>query len=274
MARIEVTIIDVGHGDCIFIEATKDNGAREFAVIDCPDTINLQPGMLFIKRRIERLFGAEKHWPKPIFEFVLMSHAHADHCDGLPRLISKFGTKLFYHGRVGKSVSAAHVFRSVRHWRRSIGIHQLNSATALPFSTIGNANLNVLFPDPGPALPNENDNSVVVTIEHDGFQIILTGDIEVGCWSAITMPSSIHAIKAPHHGAANGTIDSKGISPWLGYAYSACIAVSCHTVPHTHPDVRAIAAMKAGCRDVYRTDEHGNITFCVESGVLSVKCWQ
>jgi beta-lactamase superfamily II metal-dependent hydrolase len=273
MSKLDVTLIDVGHGDCIFIEAEDANGVKEFALIDCPDSEKLRPGLLFVKRRIERLHPVRALRPSPLFKFVLMTHAHKDHCLGLHRMMYEFGTNWFLHGRSATITPAAHVFKFARRSPQVGGIQQIDSVSPCPVTAIGAASLSVLHPDTSAAVPNENDNSVVIALQESGVTIVLTGDVETGAWGAITLPGSTKAFKAPHHGAASGTLRA-GASPWIPLLAGVDIGVSCHTVPHGHPDAPAVAAMALAGHKVYRTDEHGDITFSLHAGTVTVKCWQ
>ncbi len=207
-----------------------------------------------------------------MFEFILMTHSHKDHCLGLARIIKEFGCKVFLHGRIMKPSASAHVLSYVKKVM-SGKTFQVDSSMACPVPTLGAANLTILYPDASPALNEENDNSVVLAIEQSGITILLTGDVETGCWSAITVPSGTEAIKAPHHGASNATISSPGVSPWVPLLTNANVGISCHSVPHGHPDPASVAFMELS-HTVYRTDLHGDISFCIENGVLTVKCWQ
>ncbi len=272
MAKLSVTLIDVGHGDCIFIETEDSSKDLHFALIDCPDSRFQRPGFLYVKRRVERLYPDKKKRPHPIFEFVMMTHSHKDHCLGLSRIIKEFGCKAFLHGRMTSGASSTHVLSYVKRTMAS-STFLVDSTTPFPVPSLGVANLTVLYPDSSPASISENDNSVVLAIEQDGISVLLTGDIENGCWSAITVPSGTEAIKAPHHGASNATISSPGISPWVPLLTNAKVGISCHSVPHGHPDPASVALIELS-HTVYRTDLHGDVSFCIENGAFTVKCWQ
>ena len=93
MSRFSVTLIDVGWGDSVLL-AWEDAADSRFALIDSNDSTNLKSSYVYLKRFFEKQHIDTSS--KPVFEFVILSHAHADHGQGLKRLMREFGTRYFW----------------------------------------------------------------------------------------------------------------------------------------------------------------------------------
>ena len=82
MAKLKVTMIDVGWGDSILIESQVSRNRTHYALIDSNDTQTLRSSFIFLKRHFEK---AKISLPgdKPVFDFILLTHWHSDHSQGL-----------------------------------------------------------------------------------------------------------------------------------------------------------------------------------------------
>src|SRR5690349_778014 len=92
-----VTFLDVGWGDSLFIEVRDAADKPYFALVDCNDTVNYPSSRVFLKRYFERL--GYRPLPYPVFEHVIVTHAHADHVNGIQDILRKFGTNNLYTSR-------------------------------------------------------------------------------------------------------------------------------------------------------------------------------
>ncbi|MGE3513452.1 MAG: hypothetical protein AB7N65_31730, partial [Vicinamibacterales bacterium] len=76
----------------------------------------------------------------------------------------------------------------------------------------------------------------------------------------------------PTHGAVNGTIDSRGNTPWLNaMTTGAHVAISCHKEPHQHPNATVVSALTSQTSTLFRTDLHQHITFETDGSTVSVE---
>jgi len=80
MGILNITLIDVGWGDSIFIEHVDAANNSHYGLIDSNDSKEIKSTRIFIERffRIKR-----KDIPDPLFDFVLLTHPHDDHRKGL-----------------------------------------------------------------------------------------------------------------------------------------------------------------------------------------------
>jgi beta-lactamase superfamily II metal-dependent hydrolase len=116
--RLEITVLDVGWGDSILIEA-NDGKKSTFALIDSNDTATYPSSLIFLKRHFERL--KYNPFPYPMFEHVFATHAHADHVNGLQSLFRTFGTRNFHYSACDKkkNVTIANTLRWAKRAKRN-----------------------------------------------------------------------------------------------------------------------------------------------------------
>ena len=268
MSSLSVTLIDVGWGDSILL-TWEDGGDFRFGLIDSNDTTYLQSSYVFLKRSFEKL-GVDTE-DKPVFDFVMLSHAHADHGQGLKNVMRQFGTKHFWYP---KSTEAGSLANLIRYANRSTNVrhHQsIDDTKVLP--ALGGATLEVLWPRRGRIDEHENNNSIVLAVTYGDATILLTGDAEGEVWEQVAsdIPDTTRVFKVPHHGSVNGTF-LDGRTPWLEECPGeARLAISSHVRPFSHPHDRVVDEFDDRGFTCYRTDEHYHVTFTAEGGDVVVK---
>ena len=150
MSLLRVTLIDVGWGDSLFLETRDSTGDWHFALIDSNDTSTLRSSHIFLKRALERRAAISGDTftlpsPDPVFEWVLLTHAHADHGQGLKRILQDFGTRRFLYP---KSSSTAAFFTSLIRYAkhsRKVEHHQAIDNTKV-FPAFGDVACSILWP--------------------------------------------------------------------------------------------------------------------------------
>lgn len=276
MSKLSITIIDVGWGDSILIESKDSAGKIHFAMIDSNDTSNYQSSLIFLKRYFEKKnINLNK---KPIFDFVMLSHAHLDHGQGLKRIMRNFGTKYFFYP---KSLEWKGLSTLIRYANKSsnVGFHQSIDNTKI-INKLGDVSIDVLWPLYKRTLSktNENNNSIVLHLKLKNVSVLLTGDAEEEVWKKISnkIPDTTKFFKVPHHGSVNGTFDPRTLdSSYLDkldkIAPNAHLAISSHTTPYGHPDQIVVKEFNNRKKKYYRTDEHYHLTFTTDGVNFNVK---
>jgi competence protein ComEC len=274
MSRLRATLIDVGWGDSILLESEDNSGAKHFALIDSNDTASYRSSYIFLKRLFERK-NVNILAPNRAFEWVLLTHAHADHGQGLKRTLKDFRTDRFWYPEPANPpvffVDLLRYSASVQNQR--VGqCDIIHSNRILP--SFGNASMDVLWPPPKLLPPNENNNSVVLSITLGNVSFVFTGDAEAdGVWSQIStvIPTNTGFFKIPHHGADNGTFDSTGKTPWLKtLPAGAIMAISSHVQPFSHPSPNVVNVLQSR-GTIYRTDEHFHVAIETDGYTVSVQ---
>jgi len=260
----------VGWGDSLLLESKDDAGNDSYALIDSNDTSTLRSSHLFLKRFFEKknvTIPSSSH----IFEWVLLTHSHADHGQGLKKILRDFGSARFWYSRSGNN--PAFFADLLRYAKRSMRVGQsdiVDTSKVLP--SFGAATMQALWPNPGSVSSNENDNSVVIAITLGKVSFVLNGDAEAdGVWAQIAgqIPPDTMFFKVPHHGAENGTFTTAGTTPWLNSLRpGSAVGISSHVTPFQHPDSRVIAALPTNT--TYRTDQHYHVTVETDGSTVQV----
>lgn len=274
--KLSVTLIDVAWGDSIFIDYLDDSENHLFALIDSNDTTYNTTSQNFVKKYIERIDPSilEK---ENLFEFVLLSHAHADHGQGLKSIMSRWGTKNFWYP---KSINWGCLTYLLSYSNRSKKVlhHQsIDRDKIIP--NLGNVEIKVLWPRYNKIdQENENNNSVVLHLKLDNVSFLLTGDAEKEVWNFISneIPADTKFFKVPHHGSRNGSLNNNNT-----LAYTANIqqdtyfGISTHVRPYDHPHAEVLdllnqVSVPPNTR-VLRTDENYHLTFESDGQAIRVK---
>jgi competence protein ComEC len=267
--KLRLTIIDVGMGDSLFLESIDGRGTSHYALIDSNDSTYSRSSYIFLRRFFEK---KQEKVPSSsaLFDWVLMTHAHADHGAGLQRILKDFGTKYFWHSdSPNYPVLIAKLLDYARKSNQVANYEALDTSAVLP--RFGGATMEVLWPEPGVLDKNENNNSVVLAITRGQVTFVLTGDAEADIvWTRISskIPKTTKFFKVPHHGATNGTFTNANATPWLAVLpKKALLGISSHILPYSHPDRKVVNALSG--RTLYRTDLHYHI--CVETDGVDVE---
>ena len=276
MDKLSVSLIDVGWGDSIFIEAGTDGQKPRYGLIDSNDQENLCSSFIFLKRYFER---GEVRLPedKPVFDFIILTHFHADHGDGLKKIMREFGTKAFWYPKTSHPGGLSELIRFANR-SDNVGFHEaVNSGKDFP--PFGPATGRFLWPPYSQGnenidAANENNNSVVLALRLGQVTFLLTGDAEGEVWEKIgTLPADTRFFKVPHHGSVNGTfLGAAGATPWVdkcpGQAY---LGISSHIRPFEHPHQKVVDLFRNLNRTVFRTDEHHHVMVETDGGRVWVK---
>lgn len=235
----EVTALDVGQGDSILVRADDkvllvDGGPR-------PD--GLVP--LLADRGIHRI------------DVVALSHAHPDHCGGLPEVIENL--------RVGS------VWITPRRFRDECAQRMLDACirTATPVHIVRDGERLALGPIHATAMTQdmtfrrspENNSSLVLRLQLQSRRVLLTGDIEREAESALLeRMKACDILKVAHHGSR-----SSSTAAFLDAIHPRVALVSCgrhNLFGHPHPTV--IDALRRRGVHVWRTDRDGSVTIAIE----------
>ena len=275
MARLAVTLIDVGWGDSILIQSDDGAGNKRFALVDCNDYETERSSLIFVKRFFERE-RIDYEANRPNFEWVLLTHGHADHARGLKRMLSLFGTRQFWYP---KSVPTTTYGNLLDYANRSSRVqhHQAVDSTKIldPSVDFGGVSLQVLWPEYDQVdTSNENNNSVVLALTLGQVTFILTGDAEAENWATIAarLPASMRVFQVPHHGGRNGTFGPGDVTPWLDLIPGATqLALSSHIRPHGHPHADVVNLLGARNFVSFRTDVQSHLTFSTDGTNVDVQ---
>ena len=259
--ELEVTFLDVGQGDGIFLQT--DTGLT--CMIDGGSTDIKQVG----KYRIEPFLkskGVRK------LDYVFVTHGDQDHLNGIVELMERqaYGIsidtlvlprkdvwddtlwQLAYQADMqGVSVVAMHEGESVEDARISIEcIHPAENSEA----------------DPG------NASSLVLKVTCQNVKLLLTGDVEGKGEEELVerFSEEIFLLKVAHHGSKNSTRELflEQVKP--KYA----IISAGRNNSYGHPNQETIQRLKQSGVKIYSTQDNGAICFRIDDGKGYLSGWK
>lgn len=265
--ELELTAIDVGQGDSLLV--AFPNG--QLMLMDGGGVLS------FGKRAKPRMDIGEDVvspylWRRSIrkIDIIALSHAHADHAQGLPALIENFHPSELWMGATAPSEVWTGVEQQAR--RQNVKIVAMQSGKAFDF---GGARIEVLSPpsDYVPADTPKNNDSLALRIAYGRRSFLLTGDMEKPMEAralADGEPLRADVLKVGHHGS-----NTSSTGPFLD-AVSPIYAVISdgfeNSFHHPHPLVlERLTAHRAG---ILRTDMQGLITIRTDGQRISVETYR
>jgi competence protein ComEC len=186
----EADILDVGHGLAVVIRTSPGRAV----LYDCGRMRDPQVGRRLIARAL---------WDRGVrrLDAVVLSHADADHYDGLPDLAERFP--------IGEVIVAPGFGRGQEEPRRLLAALQARGARVRRvvagdrIELGGGLTATVRHPAEGwRPEASDNDRSLVLDLARGGHHVLLTGDLDrVGLTALLPQASSgFDAMLAPHHG--------------------------------------------------------------------------
>ena len=248
--QMELTTIDVGQGDSIFIASPRGK------------TMILDGGGIpsFGKKKRTRLDIGEDVvspylWTRSIrrVDVIALSHAHADHVDGLPALMENFHPAELWIG----ANSDNPVWNPIRDKARQMGVIIRERHTGEQFDW-GGAQIEILapFPDYEPGPVPKNNDSLAFRITYGEESFLLTGDMEKQIEYRMAEAGLLkHAavLKVAHHGSKTSSTDAflERVRPTFGL-----ISVGAENF-YRHPAPEIINRLQDYHVRIIRTDEAG-----------------
>ena len=269
MSQLKIILIDVAWGDSIFLESIDSNGNEHYALIDSNDTTNFKSSLIFLKRYFQRKFNSSTV-TKPVFDWVMLSHAHLDHGEGLKEIMKFFGTSRFYYPKSILNSSLAHL----QNYANRARIRHQAIDNNRNFPNFGDARVKIHWPNEDQISNNENDNSIVMSMNIHDMTCMLTGDAEEEVWNAIKseIPNSTVFFKVPHHGSSHGTLDHHGNGTWTtNCPTNAFLAMSTHNRPYNHPDNAVLTKLDSDGYNYARTDNNYHVEILIDSNGIKTK---
>ncbi len=256
--RLHVTVLDIGQGDAILIEAPDGAVGLVDAGVDPDLTL----------RRV----GQSLPFHQRKLDVVVLSHPHQDHLGGFEEILRRYEVALFVDGgRRPETTPHQRILEAVRHETGA----RLVSAEAGRVIPIGAARLEVLYPSATdvaapPPESDINNTSVVVCLRYGRFSMLLTGDAEAPVESLLVereLLDPVDVLKVGHHGSDSST------TPAFLAALQPSVAVISDGVDneygHPHRSTLDNLAQVPGLR-IFRTDQDGSVEVTTDGTSFSV----
>ncbi len=265
--RLTIEFLDVGQGDSAFItypdgQTMLIDGGGRFSYGRESDFVPDLP-------RIGERVVSEFLWEKGLsnIDYVLATHADADHMQGLADVVQNFSVGDVF---VSRSEPNDPEFAELQHriQRQAVRSGILGKGDAL---TIGGTTVEVLYPefDDSPNRISDNNSSLVVKIDYGSRRILFAGDIEQASETALldnAIDLQSDVIKVPHHGSKTSSTQAfvDAVRPSI-----AVISVGRRST-FGHPNAAVIERWKNTGSSVLTTGENGTITVSTDGYDLNV----
>ena len=253
----EITVLDVGQGDCIHVRGPSldiliDGGSSD---VSDAGTYRIEPYLLC--RAADRL------------DYVFVTHGDQDHISGIRGMLTdqEFGIEICnlvlppqeYHDDM---------LRELMYTAAAAGTRILIMEPGDRISDNG-LELECLAPGTEAGLEPGNEASLVLEASYGGFRMLLTGDVEGPGEQALIKSGRLEkcdVLKAAHHGSGNS-----GSEEFLKITQPAVSVISAgrdNRYGHPHPDTTK--RLKECGSSIYSTQENGAITICTDGRKIRI----
>jgi competence protein ComEC len=254
---LEVTAIDVGQGDSIFIVAP--DGAT--MLVDAGGPVG---GVTEAAEATSRFDVGEEVvspylWSRRFrhVDVLVLSHAHSDHMGGMPAVMRNFRPRELWVSIDPNSDA----YRALLAEAKDLGVtvRHFYAGDQLPWR---GTQVTILAPEAGYSNPREpvNNDSLVMRMQYGNSSVLLEGDAEAPSERAMLAHGRVAPVtllKIGHHGSRTSTtqefLDAAApkdavVSVGLGNTFG-------------HPRYEVIERIAKARTKLYRTDEFGLTTF-------------
>jgi competence protein ComEC len=262
--QLEVTVLDVGQGDSIFV-AFPDGRTMLVDAGGLPGANyirGMRPGLDIGEDVVSPFLWS--HGLKRI-DTVVITHAHEDHLGGMPAVLRNFRIGELWVGRDEDTPAYQRVLAEAK--SRNVPVMHRRRGDNFDWAGV---RVNVLWPDTNDPARARNDDSLVLRLQDGKDSFLLTGDIERAVERNLLTNGdelATNFLKVPHHGGKTSSTP-----PFLDAVHPAVAAISVGEAnPFGHPSPDTIDRIVAEGARLYRTDRDGAITATTDGRSINVR---
>jgi len=249
---MEITTIDVGQGDSIFVVSPEGRTL----LIDAGGT----PAWMHSGLDIGEDVVSPYLWSRGIsrIDTVVITHAHADHMGGMQAILSNFRPHELWLGDNSQSPGLQAILQQARD--EGVNLIHHRAGDLIRF---GQIHVRVLSPSGNNEIESGrgNNDSLAMKISYGNTSALLEGDAERKTERQIAAQQpQADLLKVGHHGSATSTIPEllETVHP-----HYAVISVGARNV-YGHPRKEVLDRLHAAGVAIYRTDLDGAVTFYLD----------
>jgi competence protein ComEC len=274
---LRIDFLDVGQGDSALVTMPDgttllvDGGGKPSMRPKSSNSATLEDGEPFYPdvRGIGDAVVSEFLWSRGLdhVDYILATHADADHIDGLSDIANNFYVRSAIVARYpSDDPEFIRFHRTMKHNR--IPIEVLTRGAVLEFGAV---HADVVWPDPtaDADAPSLNNDSLVLRLRYGTRVFLLTGDMERGAEGALLARNEnlkCDVIKVGHHGSSTSSTQEFVDAT---QAKLAIISVGLRS-PFGHPKPEVVERWKASGARTLTTGENGTISVISDGSRLDV----
>jgi competence protein ComEC len=273
--KLHVDFLDVGQGDSALLTMPDgttllvDGGGRPNINQSNADDGDADPVFERDTRSIGEGVVSQYLWSRGMdrVDYVLATHADADHIDGLNDVVRNFRVRNAMVARTPPD-DAEYVRFAATMKEIGVPVNKIGAGDVLRF---GDVSAQVLWPPPSrdENAPSRNNDSIMLLIRYGDKSLLLTGDIEKQGEAAVLREGiglRSDLVKVAHHGSRTSSIEAfvAATHPSL-----AIISVG-RTSMFGHPNKEVVERWRASGAEVLTTGQRGTISVVTDGHVLNV----
>ena len=273
--KLHIDFLDVGQGDSALVTMPDgttllvDGGGRPSFLQTSKDDTATEP-QESQTRSIGEAVVSEYLWWRGLdhVDYILATHADADHIDGLNDVAQNFRVRNAFVARMPSDdleySRFAHTLTATK-----TPVEVIQAGDVMRF---GSVEAIVLWP---PAVenadaPSRNNDSLVLRLQYGQRAVLLTGDIETGAENAMLRASEnlrVDVVKVPHHGSRTSSTE-----PFVLAARPSVAIISVgQTSVFGHPHKEVVERWQVSGAEVLTTGRCGTITVTTDGRELKVE---
>ena len=273
--RLRVDFLDVGQGDSALVTMPDgttlliDGGGRPS--FRSPKVEYDESEVIFERdtRSIGEAVVSEYLWWRGLdrVDYLLATHADADHMDGLNDVARNFKVRAAFVARTPGDDPEYARFAGIL-GEKNIPLTIIGAGDVLHF---GGVTAIVYWPllNADPDAPSRNNDSIVLRLRFGERSILMTGDVEKEGEAAILASKSdlrADVVKVPHHGSRTSSTDG-----FVGATRPAFAIISVGlTSMFGHPTREVVERWRANGAQVMTTGKRGTITVSTDGRDLLI----
>jgi competence protein ComEC len=278
--KLRVDFLDVGQGDSALVTFPSgktlliDAGGKRasdalYVNREDEEPEIFEPDTQSVGETVVSAFLWERGYSK--IDYILATHADADHIQGLTDVAKNFQVRAAFFGRLpAKNEEFAALLEVLQ--KREIEIIQLKRGDVLDFE---NVKMEILHPqkDFSAEAVSDNNHSLVLRLIFGNKKILFTGDVEREAERELLQnPLFLQAdfVKVAHHGSRTSSTEEFVEAAKAEYAI---IPVG-NRSPFGHPHEEVLERWRNSGAKILRTGERGTITVLTDGKNLEIQTFQ
>jgi competence protein ComEC len=251
---LEISFLDVGQGDAIFIRTPSGHKMLIDGGVSNKVLEKISKKIYFFDREID---------------VIIATHPDADHITGLIPVLEKYTVKQIVHSQLTGQTGVSGVLqKSVLDEQAEVHVAQKGDEINFGDGVIAQ----ILYPLPNQIFgPSEtNDASVSVVLTYGEESILLTGDLpstHEGDLLGKTLPRKITIYKAGHHGSKYSS--SEQLLSYMKPEYTVISAGKDNS--YGHPNQEALTRIQMYSKEILSTIDKGTISFFLNGTSVEIR---